>query len=101
MTDQVFKKHCYVVKQHDKHWPYLTCRETLMYAGELYQIAATHAQISEAVDVILKKMGLTVVADTKCGQLSGGEQRRLSIGMALLKQPTVLFLDGRLLSMRV
>ncbi|CAB9505534.1 Putative white-brown complex homolog protein 30 [Seminavis robusta] len=92
LTDKLFKRHCYVVKQHDKHWPYLTCRETLQYAAELYQVA-DRSNIPAVVEETIQKMGLAVCADTRCARLSGGQARRLSIGMALLKQPTVLFLD--------
>ena len=85
LTDSVFKRHCYVMKQHDKHWPYLTCRETLLYAGELYGVAAK-SDVPLVVEEIIQKMGLTGCADTRCSRLSGGQQRRLSIGIALLKQ---------------
>jgi len=88
MTDSIFRQHCYVVVQHDKHWPYLTCRETLQYAAELYAVDS-----KKTVEDIIKKMGLISCADTRNARLSGGQRRRLSIGVALLKQPTVLFLD--------
>lgn len=90
MTDKLFKRHCYVVKQHDKHWPYLTCRETLTYAAEL---VSEKTDIPDAVEEIIQKMGLTVCAETRCAKLSGGQARRLSIAIALLKSPTLLFLD--------
>ena len=93
MTDKIFKRHCYVVKQRDKHWPYLTTRETLIYAAELYEVAPDSNGISSIVDNIITKMGLEICADTRCARLSGGQQRRLSIAIALLKQPTVIFLD--------
>jgi ABC-type multidrug transport system ATPase subunit len=92
LTDKIFKQHCYVVVQEDKHWPYLTCRETLRYAAELYDIAAA-SDVDAVVDEIITKMGLDVCRDTKNARLSGGQRRRLSIGVALLKQPTLLFLD--------
>lgn len=92
LTDKIFKQHCYVVKQHDKHWPYLTCRETLRYAAELYGVAPTATALEELVNSVIRKMGLETCADTRNASLSGGQRRRLSIGMALLKQPTVLFL---------
>lgn len=38
-------------------------------------------------------LGLESVLDRKAGKLSGGWQRRLSIAMALISQPQVLFLD--------
>jgi ABC-type multidrug transport system ATPase subunit len=92
ITDKIFKEHCYVVVQEDKHWPYLTCRETLRYAAELYDVVVKE-DLEAVVDEIIAKMGLTVCGDTRNARLSGGQMRRLSLGIALLKQPTLLFLD--------
>ena len=93
LTDQIFKQHCFVVKQHDKHWPYLTCRETLEYAAQLYHTGGSTEERDALVSNTIDKMGLQVCADTRNARLSGGQQRRLSVGIALLKQPRVLFLD--------
>ena len=92
LTDDMFKKHAFVVKQQDKHWPYLTTREALTYAAELYNVA-DKADIPDVVSGIVKKMGLESCVDTRCARLSGGQKRRLSLAVALLKQPTLLFLD--------
>eukprot|EP00523_Entomoneis_sp_CCMP467_P015765 CAMPEP_0168778046 /NCGR_PEP_ID=MMETSP0725-20121227/6888_1 /TAXON_ID=265536 /ORGANISM="Amphiprora sp., Strain CCMP467" /LENGTH=556 /DNA_ID=CAMNT_0008827819 /DNA_START=82 /DNA_END=1753 /DNA_ORIENTATION=+ len=92
LTDEIFKEHCYVVKQQDKHWPYLTCRETLVYATQLYGVVAKGEEGALA-DEIIKKLGLEVCADTSAARLSGGQRRRLSVGIALVKQPRVVFLD--------
>ena len=64
-----------------------------MYAASLFQVADTYAEMKLIVDETIKKMGLSVCADTRNARLSGGQQRRLSIGVALLKRPTLLFLD--------
>ena len=92
LTNTMFKQHAYVVVQHDKLWPYLTARETLRYAGELYDIARDG--LDEAVNAIIHKLGLDICADVRNSGLSGGQQKRLSLGLALLKSPTLLFLDG-------
>lgn len=92
MTDQMFKAHSYVVVQHDKHWPYLTCRETLLYAAELYDVASKE-DMAAVVDEIIRKMGLEVCANTRNARLSGGQARRLSIAIALLKQPTYVIYE--------
>jgi ABC-type multidrug transport system ATPase subunit len=81
------------VKQHDTNWPYLTTRETLRYASELYNIVDRGEATNLLVQDIITKMGLHSCADTKVARLSGGQQRRLSLAIALLKQPSVLFLD--------
>jgi ABC-type multidrug transport system ATPase subunit len=96
--DQVtFNQHCYYVEQHDTHWPYLTCQETLRCAAELYQrtpvVNNTAVSIDHIVEDVIRKMGLEVCKDTRNARLSGGQRKRLSIGIALLKAPSVLYLD--------
>jgi ABC-2 type transport system ATP-binding protein len=49
--------------------------------------------VGRIVDEVITKMGLNICANTRNARLSGGQARRLSIAMSLLKQPTVLFLD--------
>ena len=47
------------------------------------------------------RLGLGSVLDRKAGKLSGGWQRRLSIAMALIGEPAVLFLDEPTLGLDV
>lgn len=46
-------------------------------------------------------LGLASVIDKKAGKLSGGWQRRLSIAMALISEPQILFLDEPTLGLDV
>ena len=46
-------------------------------------------------------LGLEAVAGKKAGKLSGGWQRRLSIAMALISEPEILFLDEPTLGLDV
>ncbi len=46
-------------------------------------------------------LGLNSVIDRKAGKLSGGWQRRLSIAMALISEPKILFLDEPTLGLDV
>ncbi len=50
---------------------------------------------------LLKEFGLDSIAGKKAGKLSGGWQRRLSIAMALICEPEILFLDEPTLGLDV
>ena len=66
--------------------PKLTVRETLeMFAG--YYAAAR--DVGETIELV----GLTEKADQRAGKLSGGQQRRLDVGVALIGDAELLFLD--------
>jgi zinc/manganese transport system ATP-binding protein len=53
----------------------------------------------ERVDAILEAVGARSFADVSLGQLSGGEQQRLSIAQALVSRPSLLLLDEPLASL--
>ena len=57
----------------------------------------TNLKIKEISDLL----GLESVIDRKAGKLSGGWQRRLSIAMALISEPEILFLDEPTLGLDV
>jgi len=54
--------------------------------------AAYHAD-PEDPEALLERVGLTAVARTRWRRLSGGEQQRLSLALALVGRPSVAFLD--------
>ena len=53
------------------------------------------------VTELTERLGLEAVIKKKAGKLSGGWQRRLSIAMALISQPEILFLDEPTLGLDV
>ena len=79
--------------------PGLTARENL----EL--IAGVHGFSKEKkkakVEELTAALGLEGVLNRKAGKLSGGWQRRLSIAMALVSEPKILFLDEPTLGLDV
>lgn len=97
-TDLKHYRHAYVIQQ-DILIPTLTCFETLMYSAELKLPKLTSwQQRRNLVHEILLILGLkeckdTLVGDNKNKGLSGGERRRLSVGLQLISNPSVLFLD--------
>jgi ABC-2 type transport system ATP-binding protein len=62
-------------------------------AGEVLRLyAALHAH-PLPMDALLERLGLTHVAGTPWRRLSGGEQQRLSLALAVVGRPEVAFLD--------
>jgi ABC-2 type transport system ATP-binding protein len=66
--------------------PYLTVAESLSLFAGYYR---SPRPVEEVIDAV----GLEGKADTRTGKLSGGQQRRLDVGMALVGDPDLLFLD--------
>ncbi|GME93454.1 unnamed protein product [[Candida] boidinii] len=91
-------RHAYVIQQ-DILLPTLTCFETLLYAAELRLPKLTSKESRKIlVEEIILELGLKECRDTMVGDrvhkgLSGGEKRRLSIGIQMMSNPSVLFLD--------
>uniref|UniRef100_A0A3B3V2R7 Broad substrate specificity ATP-binding cassette transporter ABCG2 n=1 Tax=Poecilia latipinna TaxID=48699 RepID=A0A3B3V2R7_9TELE len=84
----------YVV-QEDVVMGTLTVRQNLSFSAALRLPASVPQSEKEAqVDHLLRELCLTKVADTKLTRgISGGERKRTSIGMELIIDPAVLFLD--------
>ncbi len=91
---------CSFVGQSDDHLlPALTCRETLLFAAKLRLPPAWSLDEKiQRADQILITLGLKHCADTIVGTelvkgLSGGEKRRLSIGLQMITDPSILVID--------
>ena len=79
--------------------PGLTVKENLelMCGVHGFPKSKREAKIAE----LGKLLGLTGIFSKKAGKLSGGWQRRLSIAMALISEPQILFLDEPTLGLDV
>ena len=79
--------------------PNLSVAENLALMGGVHGF--TRAQQKEKTMRLAEQFGLTSVLCKKAGKLSGGFQRRLSIAMALIGDPEILFLDEPTLGLDV
>ena len=79
--------------------PALSVRENLQLIGRLYGADKQSAKL--ASDGMLDALGLFDRANDRAGKLSGGLMRRLSIGMALITEPRLVFLDEPTLGLDV
>ncbi|MQL70289.1 hypothetical protein Taro_002609 [Colocasia esculenta] len=85
------------VTQDDALFPLLTVEETLMYSARL-RLRAEYDVSASRVKQLLKELGLEHVAGSRVGShggrgISGGEKRRVSIGVDLVHNPAILLLD--------
>ncbi len=87
------------VSQECHLWETLTVRETLFFSALLYLPASVPlAEKRRKAEEVMKFIGLEEVADVKVGSslskgISGGQQKRLSMGIELINAPQVLILD--------
>ena len=79
--------------------PGLTVKENLELICGIYGVAKKKGK--EKTAQLTDLLGLSAVSDKKAGKLSGGWQRRLSIAMALISEPEILFLDEPTLGLDV
>merc|ERR1719263_2039278 len=69
----------------------MTARETLFMFARLKNLP--ESQIPTIVQDLLERVTLTPYADRVCGSYSGGNKRKLSLAVALVGSPAVVFLD--------
>uniref|UniRef100_A0A5B6YUT4 Putative ABC transporter G family member 5 n=1 Tax=Davidia involucrata TaxID=16924 RepID=A0A5B6YUT4_DAVIN len=92
-----FKKISGYVTQKDTLFPLLTVEETLMFSAKL-RLRLPQSQLSSRVKSLIQELGLSHVAGARVGDervrgISGGERRRVSIGVDVIHDPKVLILD--------
>lgn len=93
--------HIGFVSQQDVLPPMLTVKEAILFAARLrLPEYVTDAEKRQRVDDVIEQLSLTHIRDSRIGGrtthahgISGGEMRRVSIGLELVSCPDVLILD--------
>ena len=98
--DKMLRRVLAYVQQEEVFFSKLTVRETLIYSARMKLPSETvsWAMVERRVREVLEDLNLTECADTMIGDylmrgISGGQMKRLSIGIELLVDPVGLFLD--------
>lgn len=79
--------------------PGLTTKENLELICGIYGLGREKTR--ERTEAVSELLGIGEILNRKSGKLSGGWQRRLSIAMALICEPKILFLDEPTLGLDV
>ena len=85
-SERAFRERIGVVLQASELWPTLTVRE-------IHSIFAGYYQHPRDVDEVIDLVGLGEKRDARVKTLSGGQKRRLDLGIALVGDPELVFLD--------
>jgi ABC-2 type transport system ATP-binding protein len=81
-----FRQRIGVVLQHSELFPTLTVRET-------HRVFAGYYARPRDADEVISLVGLEGKRDARVKTLSGGQKRRLDLGVALMGDPDLVFLD--------
>ncbi|XAR71425.1 hypothetical protein NMG60_11028675 [Bertholletia excelsa] len=97
-SPSLIKRSSAYVMQDDRLFPMLTVYETLMFAADFRLESVSVSEKKQRVENLIEQLGLSSSRDTYIGDegtrgVSGGERRRVSIGVDIIHRPSLLFLD--------
>jgi len=80
-----------VVPQEIALYDELTARQNLSFWGQMHGMGGK--ELKQRIDEVLEQTGLSERAKDRVKAFSGGMKRRLNIGVGLLHEPKLLFMD--------
>ncbi|KAK2387549.1 ABC-2 type transporter family protein [Trifolium repens] len=97
-TPSHLRKICGFVSQEDNLLPLLTVKETLLFSAKFRLKEMTPKERELRVENLMQELGLFHVQDSFVGDeenrgVSGGERKRVSIGVDMIHNPPILVLD--------
>eukprot|EP00347_Sterkiella_histriomuscorum_P007150 403350075 len=98
LTQSVFGSIAGYVMQDDILFQYYTPRQALRFAARLKLNHVSMPEQDERVETLIQELGLFQTADVLIGSakiktLSGGERKRVAIGVELITDPSLILLD--------
>nr|QVT92277.1 ABC transporter [Salvia miltiorrhiza] len=98
VNPSLIKRTSAYIMQDDRLFPMLTVYETLMFAADFRLGSISTAEKRQRVEQLIEKLGLSTSRNTYIGDegrrgVSGGERRRVTIGVDIIHGPSLLFLD--------
>jgi len=99
MSNDSYQRICGYVFQDDNLMSTMTVHECIMFSANLrLPDAIGQEEKKRRVDQVMNELGISHLRDRKIGDhmnrgISGGEKRRVSIGMELVTSPHILYLD--------
>ncbi|KAI4314453.1 hypothetical protein L6164_027361 [Bauhinia variegata] len=98
ISPSLIKRTSAYIMQDDRLFPMLTVYETFMFAADFRLGPISTDDKKQRVEKLIEQLGLSSSRNTYIGDegtrgVSGGERRRVSIGVDIIHGPSLLFLD--------